>query len=686
MGRKVLLCALPVLVAFLLSPSVWSKGLYLPLESEVDSKDNTLSTGVLCDTLHQYVPEIEVKARRLSEEVKSLQPIQRMNRERMERLGIQSVADAVRRFAGTTVRDYGGIGGLKTVSVRSLGATHTAVSLDGVAISNCQAGQIDIGRFSMDNIEELSLAVGQSNDLLQSARGYASAGILNIRTQRPLFANRNEMWRVQLYGGSFGYVAPSLRYARIFGQRTVFMVDGNYMNANGIYPFILKNGKKSTKEHRNNSDIYSWQLETNLFHTFRDSSKLETKVHYYQSERGLPGGVVFYNPTSNERLWDENFFAQAVYERNLSSQCDFRATGKYNHSWNRYEDTNVKYQGGKQIDVHRQDEYALTAAFRWEALPQLTFSLAQDAVFNKLRNNIDLSPNPLRFSSLTAINAIWRNNSITTRATLVGTWVTDKVYAGKAPDDRKAISPSVAFTWRPFEGETFFLRALYKNTFRVPSFNDLYYRRMGNIHLKPEDATEYNIGMTWERTPINILEKLALSVDAYYNKVENKIVAFPSVYIWRMANFGKVDIKGLDVTLTSGLKLSDAFSVDISAAYSFQSAIDLTDPEAKNYKDQIPYTPRHSGNLSCTLNTPWIELGYSLVAVGERYFLEQNVPVNLVEDYVEHSLTLSRSFKWSKVGMRLQGEWINFTDEQYEVIRYYPMPGRSWRVKLRIEI
>lgn len=686
MGRKVLLCVIQVVVACSLSSSVRAKGIHIPLDIEVDCNSYSPYTDILCDTLHQDVPEIEVKARRLSEEVKSLQPIQRMDREQMERLGIQSVADAVRRFAGTTVRDYGGIGGLKSVSVRSLGVAHTAVTLDGVTVSNCQAGQIDVGRFSMDNIEELSLAVGQSNDLLQSARGYASAGILNIRTQRPLFVDRNEMWRVQLYGGSFGYVTPSLRYARIFGQRTILMVDGNYMRADGIYPFRLENGKKSTTEHRNNSDIYSWQVETNLFHTFRDYSKLETKVHFYQSERGLPGGVILYNPTSNERLWDENFFVQAVYDKTLSSQCDFRATGKYNHSWNRYEDSNVKYPGGKQVDTHRQNEYALTAAFRWKALPQLTFSLAQDAVFNKLRNNIDLSPNPLRFSSLTAINAIWRNNCITTRATLVGTWITDKVYAGKAPDDRKAISPSMAFTWRPFSEETFYLRAMYKNTFRVPSFNDLYYRRMGNIHLKPEDATEYNVGMTWEGTPVGILEKLALSVDAYYNKVKNKIVAFPSVYIWRMANFGKVDIKGLDVTLASGLRFSDALSIDISAAYSFQTAIDMTDSKAKNYKAQIPYTPRHNGNLSCTLNTPWLELGYSFVAVGERYFLEQNIPANLVEDYVEHSLILSRSFKWSKVRMKLQGEWLNFTDEQYEVIRYYPMPGRSWRVKLRMEI
>ena len=122
----------------------------------------------------------------------------------MEDLGIQNMADAVRRFAGTDVRDYGGTGGLKTVSVRNMGAAHTAISYDGVAVSNCQAGQIDIGRFSLDNVESLSLSVGQNEDMLQSARLYASAGVLNIETSRPEFLE-DRKWQLlfQVKGGSF---------------------------------------------------------------------------------------------------------------------------------------------------------------------------------------------------------------------------------------------------------------------------------------------------------------------------------------------------------------------------------------------------------------------------------------------------------------------------------------------------
>ena len=107
------------------------------------------------DTITGKVHQIEkvtVTARRSPNKVTSAVPIQTMSRQDISQLGIQNMADAVRRFAGANVKDYGGIGGLKTVSIRNMGAAHTAVSYDGVAVSNCQAGQIDIGRFSLDNV------------------------------------------------------------------------------------------------------------------------------------------------------------------------------------------------------------------------------------------------------------------------------------------------------------------------------------------------------------------------------------------------------------------------------------------------------------------------------------------------------------------------------------------------------
>ena len=124
------------------------------------------------DTLQSCIEEVHIHARRLAREVAATTPAQTMSREAMRALATQNAADAMRHFAGTTVKDYGGIGGLKTVSVRGLGATHTAVSYDGVVIGNCQAGQIDLGRFSSNTLDNISLHIGQTDDMMSTARAY----------------------------------------------------------------------------------------------------------------------------------------------------------------------------------------------------------------------------------------------------------------------------------------------------------------------------------------------------------------------------------------------------------------------------------------------------------------------------------------------------------------------------------
>ena len=86
---------------------------------------------------------------------------------------------------------------------------------------------------------------------------------------------------------------------------------------------------------------------------------------------------------------------------------------------------------------------------------------------------------------------------------------------------------------------------MYKNTFRVPTFNDLYYLRIGNTSLRPEKAREYNIGVTWNGKPFSFTDFLSITLDGYYNEVTDKIVAFPSTYVWKMQNYGTVHITGL---------------------------------------------------------------------------------------------------------------------------------------------
>ena len=617
-------------------------------------------------------------------------PVQSLSGNDIRQLGLQNIADAVKRMAGTNVKDYGGIGGMKTVSVRNLGAQHTAVSYDGITVSNTQAGQIDIGRFSLDNVGMLSMAIGQGSDIMQTARHYASAALLAIETERPVLDKGDSRLRLALKGGSWGQLNPSVRWWCQAGENTMTTLDADYMRADGRYPFVLRNGKEKSNEKRNNSDIEQWHGEANVLHKFGDGGSLDTKAYFYHSQRGVPGSVVLYNDNSKERLWDENFFLQTAYKRHIARQWKLAIRAKYTHSWNKYEDTNVKYANGKKTEVNRQDEYYTSATLGWKPTSWLEMALAEDVAVNKLRTTVNGSPNPLRTTSLTALVSKAKYGRMTIEGNIVMTYATESLtesekYAIKKPEDRKKLSPSLSFSYRLLPDEALYVRAMTKSTFRLPTFNDLYYLQIGNTSLRPENAHEYGAGMTWNSRPIGPLRYVALTIDAYYNDVTDKIVAFPSTYIWKMVNFGKAEIKGIDATMGTEVDIAKGYSIVANGSLTWQEAKDKTEGNA-TYGSQLPYTPKVSGGLSVMLLTPWVNVGYSATGQGKRYSMAQNTREYQLDGYMEHSLSLSRDFLLGDNILRLQLTVNNITDKQYEIIKYYPMPGRSVTASATLDI
>ena len=119
----------------------------------------------------QQVDEVIISSRYNHKEVI---PSQTLNGEQLEKLNAHSVADALRYFSGIQLKDYGGVGGIKTVNIRSMGTNHLGISYDGVELGNAQNGQIDLGQFSLDNVEEITLFNGQKSAILQPASDFGN--------------------------------------------------------------------------------------------------------------------------------------------------------------------------------------------------------------------------------------------------------------------------------------------------------------------------------------------------------------------------------------------------------------------------------------------------------------------------------------------------------------------------------
>ena len=647
---------------------------FIPLGVEAQELvSDTLSGG--------QFDEVQVSASRLSS-TRSATPLQVIDSKDISRIGIPSLSDAVRHFSGVTVKDYGGLGGLKTVSIRGMGASHTAVSYDGITVSDAQSGQIDIGRFSLDNLSTLSLVIGQSDDIFQTARIAASAGVLSLKTEQPIFKDSNNSGKIQLKTGSFGFLNPSLSYAQKINDTFSASVFGSWQQTDGNYPYRLKNGNEVAEGDRINSDLESLNIELNLYGNFRKNGKVRFKTYYYDSERGLPGSVILYNPGSGERLWNENLFSQLHYENSFSDKFQVQLQAKYDYAYTRYVDVNAKYASGRQENEYKQSEYYASGTVLYKPSDALSFSLAEDVFINTLWNNFPDCAFPERLTSLTALSAQYSDSRITATGTLLGTFISENVESGDAPDDLKRLSPSVSLSYLPFEDINLRVRTSYKNIFRVPSFNDLYYSRVGNRDLAPEKTTQYNLGLTWSGSFPGKINYLMASVDAYYGRVHDKIVAIPTLFIWTMMNMGEVESKGVDVKLAAKLDVGQECHLNISGNYSYQKAVDITDKNAKSYKNQLPYTPEHSGSGSITFENPWVNIGYDLIACGKRYSFPQNIHANRVDGYFDQSITLNKEFKLKKTKLRVQADIQNIANRTYEIIKWYPMPQRSYRLSI----
>lgn len=605
-------------------------------------------------------------------------PVRSMGAQGIARMGAAGLQDVLRTFTGISIKDYGGVGGLKTVQVRSLGAQHTAVSYDGMSISDACNGQVDLSRFSIEGLSEVTMEIGASDDIYSPARSFGAAGMLSLTSLMPSFEHGKTALSARMRFASFGTYNPYIGISRKLGDSWAASLEGDFLHSEGSYPFTLVNGKEVTREKRLGSDVGSLNAEARIYGELPHGGRLEGKLRCYGSRRGLPGAVIYYTQNPTERLWDRDISSNISYRRSWNSGWKLKAGASYSNMWNRYLNTSAFYQTPEE-DIYRQQEGSASAVAGRSIGSRVNISLAEDLVYNTLWSNIPECQFPQRISSYTALRGQYKGERLTLTAGLGGLLMHEWVQNGEAAPDRARLSPSASVSWMFAEG--FRLRASVRDGFRLPTFNDLYYARVGNRSLNPEKALLSNLGLTWDGSiPYG---RITVTADGYWNRVKDKIVAVPTMFIWKMRNLGLVQMLGSDLTVSASAR-PGRIGMHLDAGWSYQYAVDVSDPEAKNYRHQIQYTPRNSGNLTAGVDTPWVDVCYMLSAVGARYFMPQNIDDNRLPAYADHSVTLRRQFALRGARLTASAEALNLAGVNYEIVQGYPMPGRSFRLSIKI--
>ena len=646
----------------------------------------------------QSLHELIVTTRRPWEPTEII-PVQTLAGEELRRLSSNSVADALRYFSGVQVKDYGGVGGIKTVNIRSMGTNHTGVVYDGVALGNAQNGQIDLGQFSLDNMEALSLYNGQKSQILQPARDFGNAGTTYMRTAVPQFkGDETYHARAAVRTGSFDLINPSALVQLKLSRRVSASLSAEWLNSSGKYKFRYRRVNPAgevaydTTATRQNGDINATRLEASVFGKTSHGNWM-AKAYNYNSERGIPGAIVNNVWRRGERIWDTNSFIQGHW-RATYGRWTTLANAKY-----AFYRTHYVNNDDKQIKVdnlYRQREVYVSTANQYDIIPgKWEVSASYDFMFNSLDADVYDFVRPERYSNLLSAATAITLGRFKGQASALATFVRDMLEEVQDPPTKHVFTPAVYASYAFVDCKTergsdmLSLRAFYKRSFRMPTFNDLYYADMGNSKLNPERVTQYNVGIVYDHARRHsLLSSIKFSADGYYNKVHDKIVAYPKgqQFRWTMLNLGLVDIRGVDISAAATVTPRRDMDITLRLQYTWQRAIDITNPEDNYYRDQIPYIPHHSGSAIANIAWRRWNLNYSFIYVGERYNQQENIRYNYTQPWYTSDVSLTRDFTLGKVGLRATVEVNNLLSQDYDVIINYPMPKRNYRFTLTVTI
>ena len=664
--------------------------------------------GVLCgraqswrDSIRsQRLQEVNINADLPQKVFTGPASVQLISAQQIKQLPTLQLSDALKYMSGVVVRDYGGTGGMKTVSVRGLGSQHTGVAYDGIPLTDCQTGQIDLGKFSLDNVSSLSLVIGLDDRIFAPARLFSYSSLLKINTVNTI---PETPFRCRV-GGSIGLyglyslqagVTHKVRSKRRDDRLFFWNLSADVMRSKGNYPYILHYGGANdsvSREIRQNAETKVLNTEFNAVWQLDRTQQLNFKLYYYNSARELPSATIFYYNESHQKLWNQNAFGQVHYHKYFNDRWAYQANAKFNYDYTRYYDPDYLNAAGFLDNRYHQHESYLSNTVLFTPILEkdslrnvrnLQIAVAQDVFFQQMRANSLSYAHPGRFTSLTSLSAILSGKRWKLNTNLLFTYVDNIIKENPDIQDYTHFSPAVGASVEL--SRTLHLRAFYKNIFRMPTFNDLYYREVGNVNLKPEKTHQWNLGLVLKEAYLASGHVMVSStLDGYFNIVKDKIVAFPShnLFSWTMLNYGKVYIAGAELNTFWQYRITGKYILRLNGNVTYQWAVDRTDPDGKTFNHQIPYTPHWSGSLSLSMETPWVTVTYSFIGCGKRYALSQNIPANEVAGYMDHGITLSHDFDFHRSSVGLKLELLNITNQYYEIIRNYPMQGFGLRFKV----
>jgi vitamin B12 transporter len=606
-----------------------------------------------------------------------------IGRQDILRSNARDLGELLKSVGGIEIKETGGAGSRKTISIRGGRDNQTLVLLDGIRLNDELTGQVDLSTIPVSAVQKIEIKKGSFS--AEHGSG-AIAGVIDIVTRS---TGENELgFRGDT--GDFGSRLFSGSLGKSFGDAGL-AVHYEKSKSNGDYDFSYTRPDGTTVYAKR---LNSWVDADLLFakldwHTGAHHLQLTGQKHL--SSRGLPGQIYQWTPFASAGT--ERQYAQLHYEGRLSGgqiKAAISLAGETSDYINEYENVPAQYR--IVSPYHNRNELQQRAiVLSWEQdknrLSNIAFQLEGRRVrFEDKDELLGNSPTGLVRTDCLGADVqhtlSLKNSRYYDEFTVRSALRFDRAGIKHDGDDARIEelwSPGLSVFFSKKVGLCFSLFASVSKGFRLPTYADLFYqqyRTRGNPQLKPERSTSREITLS---TGFRFLGSVDLKATRFDTDFDDMI-------LWRMGSFATFSPVNTDAR-TGGEEfdlswIPFGWKVHFSLNHVHLTTTNLSGERTTNGK-KLPYRPERSTKLSCRINAGWLSIDYSARVVGERFITEANTV--LMPAYNIHDLTAGMSWSWKRLECRLLLSLYNMFDASYQIIENASMPGREWRVGLQID-
>ncbi|MCQ2199521.1 MAG: hypothetical protein MJZ19_07360 [Paludibacteraceae bacterium] len=603
---------------------------------------------------------------------------------------------------GLYVQNFGGLGGLKTINIASLGSRPMDIGVDGFPVSNLHGPMTDIDMLSFKRFGSASVYYSLSTP----------AYIDKVTDSRP----KETAVDVGIGVGSFG----TFRAEASADFKDHGFIDASFLRTKGDYPFECHTQHGDTSGVRRNSDVTSFRLYGGA--AYKD---FELLAFFKDSESGLPGSVSgdfphAYSDSLGEK--ERNFFTTLKYSHKflLDSVPSMRmrtrrleAAGSVNYTNDR-----LDYSGNNDAIVPsymnigslQQGVHGAVACRYLYVRHRLNLTPSIESEIGW--NDLNAEPRDIsymsRLQSKTSLNLNFHNewsaygdvlssHKLFAYAQASYSHIEDNVRLMSLPLDKMTYHVKGLYCLYGTKSNSIRIRPDYSIDFHTPSLNDICYAAAEGYSLQTSYFKKFNLSLEYDffhsthshengQCVLQHNTDLSFKVKGHIEDVENRLLYIPSYFTgrWFPVNYGNTRCKGLDFCAdlqfdNHQLKLEMLLSDDRN----------VTDPSNSSYNEPVPYSANVSAKAKYVFSfeTPSFKSGDKLewmispnhLFVGKHNGLTEDGRTEALPSYNSTNLKIVCQIK----RVTVDAECRNIFNNKFQVAEGWPMPGRQFYVALR---